>query len=74
MPFIRFMSNPIGRIARVVAGIVLAIVGIATVHGAVGLALVVVGAVVFLAGAVNFCIFAPIFRAPLLARNLPPNR
>lgn len=68
MPFARFMANPIGRSARVIAGAVLMALGLLAVHGAASVVLVAVGAVAFLAGAVNFCLIAPLLRAPFLGR------
>ncbi|GAC1484819.1 MAG: hypothetical protein PVSMB9_10700 [Candidatus Dormibacteria bacterium] len=69
MGFARFMANPLGRGIRIVAGIVIAVVGVLTGH-ALGIGLIAVGVVVFLAGAVNFCIFAPLAGGPFNGRKL----
>jgi hypothetical protein len=70
-PFVVFMSGTAGRAVRIVAGIVLVLVAIYLVAPGVGRdILAVVGVVVFLAGAVNFCLFAPLFGAPFLGKDL----
>ncbi len=70
MGFARFMSSIYGRLLRIVAGIALIIVGLAAVHGTVGIILAIVGVVVFAAGALNFCIFAPLFGGPFLPKDI----
>lgn len=62
MPLARFMASPIGRIARIVIGLALIIVGI--VAGGPALALVAVGLVFVAVGVVNVCLIGPIIRAP----------
>lgn len=64
MSFICSMARPFGRWARIVAGIALVLAGPLAINGVAGIAVGVVGVVVVLAGAVNFCLLAPIFRAP----------
>ncbi|GAC1530360.1 MAG: hypothetical protein NVS3B12_04810 [Acidimicrobiales bacterium] len=68
MTFIAFMASPAGRIARIVAGLALIVVGI--VLGGGWLALVVVGLVPLAAGVFDFCIFAPLFRLPLVGNKI----
>lgn len=70
MSFLKFMANPVGRGVRIVAGIAIAAVGLLIFGQALGIVLAVVGTVVFLAGALNFCIFAPIAGGPLRGRDL----
>ena len=41
-----------------------------TVQGVWGVILAIVGAVVLAAGALNFCIFAPLFGGPFWARDI----
>ena len=65
-PFVKFMASPAGRITRIVAGIVLVAVGLLVMHGGAGGILVaVVGLVPLLAGLFDFCVFAPLFGAPV---------
>jgi hypothetical protein len=68
--FLKFMANPVGRGARILAGIALVVIGVLAVGHALGIALAVVGVVVFLAGAVNFCLFAPLAGGPFWGRRL----
>ena len=64
-PFIKFMASQTGRATRVVAGIALVIWGIVALGGATGLVVAVIGLVPLLAGLFDFCVFAPLFGAPL---------
>lgn len=61
MAFAKFMSAGLGRGIRIVAGLVLIVLGVAT--NAWWLA--VIGAVPLLAGALDVCLFAPLFGGPL---------
>jgi hypothetical protein len=60
---VAFMSSPAGRIARVVAGIVLIVVG--AVIGGAGWFLAVVGLVPLAAGVFDVCLLGPVFVQPL---------
>ncbi len=64
-PFVKFMSSTAGRITRIVAGIALIAVGFLVVHGVGGIILAIVGLLPLVAGLFDFCVFAPIFRAPM---------
>lgn len=70
MGFAKFMSSMAGRAIRIVAGIVLGLVGLFSVGGTWGTILAVVGLVVLLAGLLNFCIFAPLFKGPFWAKDI----
>ncbi len=63
--FVTFMASASGRIARIVAGIALMAWGMIGLGGTTGLIVAVVGAVPLLAGLFDFCLFAPLFGAPL---------
>jgi hypothetical protein len=69
MGFASFMSSVAGRIGRVVAGLALIGGGLALYFSAsattLGIILAVVGLVPLVAGAFDFCVFAPLFGAPL---------
>lgn len=69
MSFVKFMAGPIGRWARVIAGVAIAGVGIYLAAGAWTYVLVAVGAVIFLAGAINVCLLAPLFGGPFSGRQ-----
>ncbi len=70
MEFARFMSSSFGRVLRVVAGLLLIVLGLAVVHGTGGILLAIVGLVPFIAGLFNFCVFAPLFGGPFLAKDI----
>lgn len=69
MAFAQFMAGPIGRGVRVVAGIALVLIGLLIVEGTGGLILAAIGVVVFLAGALNFCLIAPLIGAPFSGKD-----
>lgn len=64
-PFCKFMASKNGRIIRVVAGIILIVVGIFVPDSTIGAILIVVGLVPALAGAFDYCVFAPLFGCPM---------
>lgn len=63
-PFIAFMASTSGRIARIVAGIALIIIGLLAMDGTAGIIVAVIGLVPLAAGVFDFCIFAPLFGNP----------
>jgi hypothetical protein len=67
MSFARFMAGSVGRTARVVIGIGLIVWGF-SIGSTAGVVVIVVGAIVFLAGALNFCLIAPLIKAPFLGK------
>jgi hypothetical protein len=64
-PFIKFMASTAGRIVRIVVGAALIAWGLLGLGGTAGIIVAVVGAIPLLAGLLDFCIFAPLFGAPL---------
>lgn len=62
-PFAQFMASGAGRIARIVAGIVLIVLGI-VVGDVWGVVLLVIGAVPLLAGVFDVCVFSALFGGP----------
>jgi hypothetical protein len=60
----RFLANSTGRAVRVVAGLLLIVIGLLWVQGTAGWVLAVVGLVPLLAGAFDKCVFAPLFGLP----------
>jgi hypothetical protein len=64
-PFVKFMASAGGRIARIVAGVVLIAAGLLAIQGTAGIIVAVVGVLPLLAGVFDFCAFAPLCRAPL---------
>ncbi len=70
MEFARFMSSTFGRLLRIVAGLVLIVLGLGLVHGIGGILLAIVGMIPLVAGMFNFCVFAPLFGGPFLAKDI----
>lgn len=64
-PFVSFMASRTGRIVRVIAGALLVAYGLLVLGGIGGIIVAVVGLVPLLAGTFDFCVFAPLFGAPL---------
>lgn len=64
-PFIKFMASTAGRVTRVAAGIVLVVWGLLGIGGTAGIGVAIVGLIPLLAGLFDFCVFAPLFGAPL---------
>jgi hypothetical protein len=64
-PFVKFMVSTAGRIVRIVAGVALIAWGLIGLGGAAGVIVALVGALPLLAGVFDFCVFAPLFGAPL---------
>ncbi len=64
-PFPKFMAASAGRIIRVVAGLLLVALGLLVIRGTGGIILAVVGLVPLVAGLFDFCVFAPLFGAPM---------
>jgi len=64
-PLVKFMDSAAGRIARIVAGVVLIAAGLFAIQGTAGIIVAVVGVLPLLAGVFDFCAFAPVCGAPL---------
>lgn len=68
--FVRFMASGLGRLLRIVLGIVVILVGLLIVKGAWGWVLAVIGLVPIAAGAFNFCILGPLFGTSFWGRTI----
>ena len=68
--FFRFISSPAGRIARIVAGLALILVGLLALEGIGGWILAIVGLVPLAAGLFDWCVFAPLFGLPFVGPRL----
>jgi len=64
-PFVKFMASGTGRIVRIVAGVILVIVGLLALEGTAGTIVALVGLLPIAAGVFDFCAFAPLFGCPL---------
>lgn len=65
MSIIKFMVGGAGRIARIIAGIVLIALGLGVIGETTGLIVAIIGVLPLVAGIFDFCIFAPLFKLPL---------
>ncbi len=72
--FVNFMASSTGRIARIVAGIVLIVLGLLVVGSTTGIIVAVIGVVPLAAGVFDFCIFAPLFGRPLSGPKIRANQ
>lgn len=70
--FFSFIASMNGRIARIVVGALLVVLGLFVVNGStiVQLLLIVVGLVPLLAGAFDVCVFAPLAKLPFKGADL----
>jgi hypothetical protein len=68
--FFRFIASPVGRAIRIIAGVVLILVGLAAIGGAVGWIVAIVGLVPLGAGVFDKCVFAPLFGLPFAGPDL----
>lgn len=73
-PIVSFLASTVGRLVRIVAGIALIAWGLLGLGGTVGITVAVVGAVPLLAGLFDFCVFAPLFGAPISGPNIRAGR
>ncbi len=64
-PLVSFLASGTGRLVRIVAGIALVVWGWFGLGGTTGLIIAIVGLVPLVAGLFDFCVFAPLFGAPL---------
>lgn len=64
-PFVKFMASPAGRMTRIIAGLILVALGLWVINGTGGIIVAVIGLVPLAAGVFDFCVFAPLFGAPL---------
>jgi hypothetical protein len=64
-PFVSFLASRNGRLVRIVAGLALVVWGLFGLHGIGGTVVAMVGLVPLVAGAFDFCVFAPLFGAPM---------
>ncbi|MCB9452512.1 MAG: DUF2892 domain-containing protein [Anaerolineaceae bacterium] len=73
MAFAKFMSGPIGRGIRILAGIVVLALGLGlfgAVDSPLNIILDVVGVFLIAVGAFNICVFAPLFGGPLMGKDV----
>ncbi len=69
-PFVSFMASGTGRLVRILAGLALIAWGWLGLHGATGIVVMVIGLLPLVAGLFDFCVFAPLFGAPLSGQKI----
>lgn len=62
--FFGFMASMPGRIARIVVGLALILLGLLVVKETLGVVLAIIGLVPLLAGAFDVCVFSKLFGGP----------
>ena len=70
MPVALFLASPIGRVSRVVVGIVLALLGAALFGRLVAFLVIMLGAEIAVGGALGVCILCPLFGQPFEIHKL----
>jgi hypothetical protein len=65
----KFMASPAGRITRIVAGILLIVIGL-LVGDTVGIIIALVGLIPLLAGVFDVCVLAPLFGDPFSGEGI----
>jgi hypothetical protein len=68
-PIISLLVSPLGRLARIGAGIALIAVGLVAIGGTSGTLVALVGVVPLLAGILDVCVFAPLFGCSFSGRK-----
>ncbi len=69
MGFAKWMAQPIGRLIRIIAGIVLIALGLGVIGDTVGLIVAIIGVLPILAGVFNVCLIAPLIGAPFQGKK-----
>ena len=64
-PLVFFLASNTGRIVRILGGLALVVWGRFGLSGIAALVVALIGVVPLLAGTFDFCVFAPLFGAPL---------
>jgi hypothetical protein len=68
--FGQFMASRIGRVTRIVGGILLIAGGLFLVGGIPGMVVAAVGVVPLLAGTLDLCVFSALFRGPFAGSDI----
>jgi hypothetical protein len=66
----RFLAGTAGRVTRVIAGLVLIVIGLALIHGIAGWVVAIVGLIPLAAGLFDVCVFAPLLGMPFVGPRL----
>ena len=69
MKFSQFMSSNLGRLLRIIVGVVLIVIGL-QMKSTGGYILAIVGVVPLAAGAFDWCLLAPLFHMPFTGKGV----
>ena len=69
-PIVKFLASPAGRVIRAFAGLALVAWGLLGLTAPTGIIVAVIGLVPLAAGLFDFCVFAPLFGAPLSGEKI----
>lgn len=69
MGFAKWMAQPLGRLIRIIAGIVLIALGLGVIGDTAGLIVAIIGVLPILAGVFNICLIAPLIGAPFQGKK-----
>jgi hypothetical protein len=70
---IAFLVSSTGRIARVVAGVILIILGVLVVQGTVGWVIAAIGLLPIATGSLDLCLFGPLAGLPFSGAEIRRN-
>lgn len=70
MGFAKFMASPAGRGIRIVAGLLLIALGWFGMSGVGGWVVMIIGVIPILAGALDWCLIAPLLGAPFQGKDV----
>lgn len=70
MEFARFMATNVGRMMRILAGMILILGGLALLAGFWKFILVGAGLLLMAAGVFNFCFIAPLVGGPFFGKDI----
>ena len=70
MEFAQFMATNIGRLLRILAGMILVLVGLYVLAGVIRIVSAILGLLLIAAGLFNFCFIAPLLGAPFWGKDL----
>jgi len=70
MEFAQFMATNIGRLLRILAGMILVLVGLYVFAGGIRIISAILGLLLIAAGMFNFCFIAPLLGAPFWGKDL----
>lgn len=71
--FVNFMRSMSGRLIRVIVGALIEWYALAALSGGTRIVVMVIGLVPIAAGALNFCLLAPLFRGDSTGRPAAPS-